>query len=149
MKTIITICVLMIPISVYAQRYKTIELKPITKQGWRYFYDFKKVNAPIALEIPLMALNDDEVTTYYRTSKAFRTAAGVMSVVPIIYLFTLPNTGYVDPTMFWIILGGTLATQLGLEALGHVKLGKAIDRYNVLIFQPSSSSIGLEMVWRF
>ncbi|MDZ4715714.1 MAG: hypothetical protein SH819_09615 [Cytophagales bacterium] len=44
-----------------AQRYKTIELKPITKQGWSYFYDMKKIGSPTTLQFPLMAIQDEQV----------------------------------------------------------------------------------------
>lgn len=149
MKPWVVVFILLLPGMVMAQRYKTVELKPIAKQGWRYYYDLKRVASPIALEIPLLALDDEEVIRYYRASKTLRGAAAAVSFIPLIYIITIPASGYLDPTTFWIIFGGTLATQLGLEALGHIKLGKAIDRYNTLIFQPSSSSLGLQLTWRF
>lgn len=150
MKMLIFLFVLLIPAGVLAQRYKTVELKPITKQGWRYYYDLKKVKSHLALEIPLMSLNDEEITKYVQASKAYQSAAIAVAFIPVVYIFTIPgNSGYVNPTTFWIIMGGSLATQIGLNAIGHNKLGKAIDRYNTLIFKPSSRSLGVEMVWRF
>lgn len=147
MKRSVFVLLFLIPIVLFAQRYKTVELKPIAKQGWRYYYDLKRVASPVALEIPLMALNDEEVNQYYRTSKSLRSAASLVGVVPLVFLFTIPATG--DDTTFWLVLGGTLAAQVGITAASHAKLGKAIDRYNTLIFQPSSSSLGLQATWKF
>lgn len=150
MARLVYVCVFLMPITVFAQHYKTIELKPITKQGWQYYYNMKKVSSPIALEVPLMALNDEVIMRDLKASKAFQTASRVLTIAPLIYLITLStNNGYSDPNTFWIVLGGTVAAQYGLIAISHVKLGKAIDRYNTLIFQPSSSSLGLQMMWRF
>jgi hypothetical protein len=147
MKQFLFVFIFLIPTALFAQRYKTVELKPIAKQGWRYYYDLKKVAHPVALEIPLLALNDEEVNQYYRTSKSLRTAANVVGILPLIFLFTIPATG--DETAFWVVLGGTVAAQLSLVAVSHAKLGRAIDRYNTLIFQPSSSSLGIQATWKF
>ncbi len=150
MTRLICVFVFLMPISLFAQRYKTVELKPIAKQGWKYYYDLKRVSSPIALEVPLMALNDEEIIKDVRASKTLRSVSALIAIAPLIYLITLTNNyGYTDPTVFWIILGGTFVTQLGLTALSHLKLEKAIDRYNTLIFQPSSSSLGVQMIWKF
>jgi hypothetical protein len=149
MARLICFFIFLMPITLFAQRYKTVELKPITKQGWKYYYDLKQVSSPIALEVPLMALNDEEIVRNLKASKSLRSVSGLIIIAPLIYLVTISSNGYADPTTFWIILGGTFAAQLGLTALSHVKLGMAIDRYNTLIFQPSSSSLGLQMTWKF
>jgi len=149
MARFIGVIMLLLPAALFAQRYQTIELKPITKQGWQYYYDFKRVSSPVALEVPLMALNDEEINSYFRASKKIRSISGVIAFVPLIYLFTVPSTGSADPTTFWLIMGGTIVAQLGVEAIRHVKLGRAIDRYNSLIFQPSSSSLGVQLTWKF
>lgn len=137
--------------SAFAQQYRTVELKPITQQGWKYFYDMNKVSSPEALEIPLLAVKDDEVTRYLKASRNWRTAETVVTLVPLIYLLTLPKQKVVDPETFWWTLGGTLALQLGMEAVVHVKLGKAIDKYNMLIMQPTGSvtGVGVNFTYKF
>jgi len=134
-----------------AQKYRTIELKPITKQGWSYYYDFNKVSSPVALEVPLLAVKDDEVTRYLKASRNWRTAESIVILVPLVYLLTLPKQGTVDQETFWWVFGGTIALQLGMEAISHAKLGMAIDRYNYIILQPtgSASSAGLSVTWKF
>lgn len=145
----IVVLLLLIPTSLLAQRYQTIELKPITKQGWQYFYDLKRVSSPVALEVPLMALNDEEINRHFRASKTLRFVSGAISIAPALYLFSIPSNGFADPTTFWLIMGGTIVTQVGIEVFRHVKLGKAIERYNSLIFHPSSSSLGVQLTWKF
>lgn len=131
------------------QQYRTVELKPITQQGWRYYYDLKKVTSPVALEVPLLAVNDDEVNRYLKGYKNWTAAAGFVTIVPLIYFLSLPKSGYVDQETFWWVFGGTIAAQLGMTAVSHVKLGKSIDRYNMLILQPSGRSLGLSVTYKF
>jgi hypothetical protein len=149
MVRLIGVLMLLLPATLFAQRYQTIELKPIAKQGWQYYYDLKRVSSPVALEVPLMALNDEEINRHFRAAKTLLNVSSVISFVPLIYIFTIPTYGYADPNTFWLIVAGTLVTQLGLDVFRHIKLGKAIDRYNSLIFQPSSSSLGVQLTWKF
>ncbi len=149
-KTSLLLCLFLVTgLTAVAQRYKTIELKPITQEGWKYYYDLKKVSGPAALEVPLLAVNDQEVTRYLKSYRTWRAAGSFITLVPLIYVLSLPRNQYVDPNTFWWIFGGTLAAQLGLEAIAHVKLGKAVDKYNMIILQPSGRSLGLEVVYRF
>jgi len=149
MVRLIGVLILLLPATLFAQRYQTIELKPIAKQGWQYYYDLKRVSSPVALEVPLMALNDEEINRHFRAAKSWRYVSGLISFVPFFYLISLPSNGYADPTIFWLVVGGTLASQIGIDVYRHIKLGKAIDRYNSLIFQPSSSSLGVQLTWKF
>lgn len=128
--------------SAKGQQYRTIELKPITQQGWKYFYDLKKVSLPAALEVPLLAVNDQEVERYLKGYKGWHAAGSFILLVPFIYVVSLPQNSYHDPTTFWWIFGGTLAAQLGMEAIAHIKLGKAIDKYNLVIMRPEGSLYG-------
>lgn len=135
--------------SVMAQRYKTVELKPITQQGWKYFYDLKKVSSPAALEVPLLAVDDEEVNRYLKASKTWKGVGSALTFIPLVYVLSLPRNQYVDPNTFWWIFGATIAAQLGMEAISHVKLGKAIDKYNYIILQPSGQSLGLQITWKW
>ncbi len=148
-KTLFLLMLVVLPLLAAAQKYKTIELKPITQQGWKYFYDFKKVSSPAALEVPLMAVNDAEVTQYTKAYRNWNAAGAVVTIIPLIYFLSLPKNGYVDPNTFWWVFGGTIAAQLGITAVAHVKLGKAIDKYNMVILQPSGRSLGIELTYRF
>jgi hypothetical protein len=138
-------------IAASGQKYKTVELKPITKQGWKYYYDLKKVSSPLALEVPLLAVNDAEVNRYLKASRNWRSAEQFITLVPLIYLLTLPRSQYVDQETFWWIFGGTIAAQLGMEAMSHLKLGLAIDKYNLIILQPTGSlnGAGMKLTYRF
>ncbi|MCW5911399.1 MAG: hypothetical protein KIT62_10010 [Cyclobacteriaceae bacterium] len=136
-------------LNLFGQQYKTVELKPIAKQGWRYYYDFKRLGGPIALEVPLIAINDEETFRLYKTSKTIRAVGQALGFIPLFYIISIPENGFINPSTFWILVGSSLAAQLGMETLGHFKLGKAIDRYNLLIFQPSSNSLGLQIKLQF
>ncbi|MBL7864689.1 MAG: hypothetical protein JNK10_07435 [Cyclobacteriaceae bacterium] len=133
----------------YGQRYKTIELKPISKQGWKYAYDLKSVSSPAALEVPLIAVNDAEVNRYFKASKTWRTVGSVVTVIPFIYIISLSNNVSINQSTFWWVIGSTVLAQIGFEAVSHAKLGMAIDRYNYVIMQPSGNSLGLELTWKF
>lgn len=148
-KTLFLLMLVVLPLLASAQKYRTIELKPITKQGWQYFYDLKKVSSPVALEVPLLSLNDPEVNRYTKAYKGWNTAGGLVTIIPLVYFLSLPKNGYVDPNTFWWVFGGTIAAQLGITAVAHVKLGKAIDKYNMVILQPSGRSLGVEVTYRF
>ena len=148
-KTWLLFALLLLPILVAAQRYRTIELKPITKQGWNYAYDLNRVTSPDALQIPLMSLQDEEVNRYYKSSRTLRTVGGVITIIPFVYIVSLPRNSYVDSSTFWILIGGTILAQIGFEAWSHAKLGKAIDRYNILILKPSGQSLGVQLTWKF
>ena len=148
-KILVLTALILAPILMLAQRYRTVELKPITKQGWKYFYDLKKVSSPIALEVPLMSLEDPEINRFVKSSKAWRTAGVIVSFAPVIYLISLDKHTYVDQSTFWWIFGGTILAQIGLEAIGHVQFGKGIDKYNRLVLLPSGSSLGLQATWKF
>lgn len=132
-----------------AQKYKTVELKPITQQGWKYFYDLNKVSSPHALEVPLLSVKDPEVTRYLKASQNWQLAESFVTIIPLVYILSLPRNQYVDQNTFWWIMGGTIAVQIGMEAISHFKLGKAIDKYNLIILQPSGRSLGLQVTWKF
>jgi hypothetical protein len=148
-KSLLLVALILIPMIVFAQKYRTIELKPITKQGWKYFYDLKSVSSPLALEVPLISLQDDEINRQLKASKTWTTVGALITIAPVIYLVSLPRNSYIEPTTFWWVFGATIAAQLGCEAIKHAKLEKAIDRYNYLILQPSGRSLGLELTWKF
>lgn len=132
----------------YGQKYKTIELKPITKQGWNYYYDLKKVKSPYTLQFPLMGVEDEEIDRLYKGFQTMNTLSTITSFIPIIYIITLPK-GAIDQETFWTLWGASLATVFIFQGLGHSKLGKAIDRYNLLIYQPSGQSFGASLSVRF
>lgn len=140
---------LLLSLSAYGQRYRTVELKPITQQGWKYYYDLKRVSSPVALEVPLLAVNDNEVTRYLKAYKGWNAASNFVTLVPLVYLLSIPRNGYINQETFWWVFGGTVAAQLGMSAISHFKLGKSIDRYNVLILQPTGLNLGLSVTYKF
>ena len=71
-------------VQLYGQKYKTIELKPITKQGWNYFYDLKKVKSPYTLQFPLMGVEDEEIDRLYKGFQTLNTLSTITTLIPLI-----------------------------------------------------------------
>lgn len=135
------ILLILFPFSLQAQFTKTVELKPIQKQDWRYFYDSRKVKSPYALQIPLEALGDEEINRRYKNFYTLQILTTALAYAPLIYLLTTPVNSQADLETFLIMIGITIVVDLALDAVGHHQLKKAIDRYNILILP---KKVGLE-----
>lgn len=149
-KIILTVLFILFILDVRAQHTKTAELKPIHRQGGRYFYDFRRVDGgAYGLQIPLQSLGDDEVNIRYKKFKSLRTLEGIFSIAPLLYLFTQPSYGLPDYETFWIVYGGSFAGILLVEIGAKAQLRKGIDRYNRLILEPSGKAAGLSITFKF
>lgn len=109
----------------------TIELKSIQKQGWRYYYDFKPVENPYALQIPIAALDDAEVSRDFNSYKTLNKIGNLAWIAPGIVLLN----GDLPPERFPLIIVGTAAANLFFGILAHRKMKRAINRYNLLILE--------------
>jgi len=123
--------------------YKTIELRPIQKQGWRYYYDFKKVTTAEALQIPLIAMEDEQIQKYYNSYVGLQTAAGLVLVVPVLYILYGASNQYYSPDSFWTITITSFAASLALQIWSHNRMKLAIERYNTLLLPPPSGSVAI------
>lgn len=132
----------------YGQKYKTIELKPIAKQGWNYFYDLKKVKSPYTLQFPLMAVEDQEVDKFYKSFQTIMVVSRATTVIPLIYILSQPASNISQET-FWFIWGGSIVAAILFEVGAHSQLGRAVDRYNLVIYQPSGQSLGASLSFKF
>ncbi|MBX2961901.1 MAG: hypothetical protein KF687_05260 [Cyclobacteriaceae bacterium] len=133
------------------QRFRTVELKPIHKDGWRYFYDGKRVNTPYALQIPLSSVNDEEVTKRYKQFTFLSNAGQFLAIVPLVYLIGgVTNSGniYNPETFFWMVIA-IFGIDITLDIVAHSQLKKGIDRYNILILTPSQGAPGLSLRYKF
>lgn len=136
-----------------AQQQKTIELKPIHHQGFRYYYGFKKVyGGAKGIQIPLQSLNDDEVNLRYKNFRKFRTAEVAVAMVPAVYLaanFPSNRRRHFDATSMYTVIGASLVAIIGLDLCAKYQIKKGIDRYNEIILAPSSSSVGASLSYTF
>ncbi len=152
MNTKIYICLLvLISSTLYGQRLKTVELKPIYKQGFRYYYDTKRVRTPHALQLPLLGLNDEEVKRRYKNFTLLSDAGNIIAFIPLIYVISgtySSGTGFNPDTFLWLILAA-LGLDITLDLFAHNQLKKGIDRYNELIVVPSPNTPGLSLRYRF
>ena len=127
-----------------AQFTKTIVLKPIYKEGFRYFYDTKRVNTAYSLQIPLEGINNKEVDHYFRGFKTFQTLRGLAYVPAVVFLFTTPNGSTQDAQTFLYLTLGGIAGDLAFNIISQNKMGKAIDIYNIAIAPRGSLNFQLE-----
>lgn len=125
-----------------AQFTKTIELKPIQAQGWKYYYDFKRVKSPYALQIPLQALDDQEINLRYRRFSNYQDIRGIAYFVPVIFLFTEEAASQSGANTFLALFAGAIAIDLTFTIISHHELRKAVGRYNEKILQ--KNALGLQ-----
>jgi len=149
-KIILSLFLILFILETKAQHTKSAELKPIHRQGSRYFYDFRRVDGgAYGLQIPLQSLGDEEVNIRYKKFKSLRVLEGIFSVVPLFYLFSLPSNGRPDYHTFLIIYGSSFAGVILVEIGAKAQLRKGIDRYNRLILEPSGRTAGLSLTFKF
>lgn len=135
---------------VCAQTTKSLELKPIYRQGSKYFYGDKKVRNGYALQVPLLALEDDEINQRFKNFTTIRKIGRYSYLVPLIYLITISSSNRQGQTQInrskidtWsAVFWGAVATNIGCNIVSNVQLGKGIDRYNTLIFK---NNVGLQL----
>jgi hypothetical protein len=133
--------------TVCAQSTKEMSLKPIYKNGWKYFYGDEKMNSVYALQIPLQSLNDKEINMRYKKFKTFQVLRGIAYIPSLVYLLTNANFGGRRPTRgissetFLLFVAGGVAADITFNAISHHQMGKAIDIYNVKI--SNKSTLGL------
>ncbi len=140
-----------------AQSYKSVELKPIYKQGWKYYYDFRKVNSPSALQIPLQSLNDEEVNVRFRRYSTMQSLRGIGYFASVIYLISGSSSIQGSGEVFLGILAASVIADITLSITSHHQMKKAIQRYNLLIInkkigagiQPGQQLIGLGFTRKF
>jgi hypothetical protein len=131
----------------HAQFTKEMPLKPIYKNGWKYFYGDQRMNSVYALQIPLQSLNDNEINARYKKFKTFQVLRGVAYIPGLVYLFTNANfsgrhgTRAVQSETLLLLWAAGLAGDITFNALGHYQMGKAIDIYNLKI--SNKSTLGL------
>lgn len=152
-----------------AQFTKMVPLKPIYKQGWKYFYDGKKLNTPFALQIPLQSLNNNEINERFRKFKKLQRFRFIAYLPSLVYLFSSihyggGHRGYstksVTTKTFVLLAAGGLAVDITVNSLSHNEMAKAIDIYNLQIAEkstlglslnrlPNQSFLGLNYYFRF
>ncbi len=144
-----------------AQFTKKVSLKPIQIQGdvvfgMKYRYGLKLLKDAYSIEVPLSDVADVEIDRQYKGFKRLNTVANWIGVVPAFYIFYQVgnNTGggrrFFNPNEFWIVWGGSILASWGLKIAGRVKLKKAINSYNDIIFMPEVGQVnGLKAVYRF
>jgi len=133
---------------------KQVQLKPIHYEGGRYYYDgVRLMGGSFGVQVPLMAVEDDEVNRRFKRYRTIHTISNLVNLVPLAYLYYLSNnqsgSRSVTQQEFWFLFGGTLVAGIAGESIARHQLNLGIDRYNMLILRPSSRSLGLSLEYRF
>jgi len=174
MKTLLSISFFLLCFAdLQAQFTKTVSLKPIQMQGEvifgvKYRYGLRMLRDAYSLEVPLSSLENKEIERQYEGFKRIDKAVKWVNFIPLFYfVYQISNNtgsgrrGFVNPNEFWAVWGGSILASWGLKIAGRVKLKKAIDTYNDVIFMPevgqinyridtpNSMSYGLKAVYRF
>lgn len=127
-----------------AQVTKSIPLKPIYKNGQKYFYGTKKVNSAYSLQIPLEGIDNPEVNRYYNSFKTLQSLRGYAYLPSIIFLVAGNNGSQNEADTFLYLLLGGVVGDITLNLLSHHKMGKAIDIYNISIADRASINLQIE-----
>jgi len=147
---LIMMAFLLCEITAHAQFTKEIPLKPIYKNGWKYFYGGQKMNSAYALQIPLQSLDDKEINERFKKFKRLQVYRVFVYIPALVYLFTNAhfgsgrrgyNTRGVSGETFLVLAVVGVAGDLTFKELAHHQMGKAIDIYNVKI--SNKSTLGL------
>lgn len=160
MKLLWVICCLIFALSnCKAQSTKSIELKPIQKQGWRYYYDFSPIKSPYALQIPLQGVEDEEINARFKRFSTFQSLRAVCYIASLVYLITNTSSSQSSDEIFLGLFAGALVLDLSFTIASHHQFKKAVDRYNLLILPktvghargtPSSTqSMGMQIILKF
>ncbi len=130
-----------------AQFTKSIQLKPIYKHGWRYFYDTKKVNSAYSLQIPLEGIQNKDVDRYFKSFKTLQTLRGIVYIPALMYLFTnnIGSSKQNYDTYWYLTLAG-IAGDVTFNIISQNRMSKAIDIYNVSIAHGASLSLQMDKI---
>jgi hypothetical protein len=125
-------------------------LKPISNRGFQYYYDLLRLRTPYALQMPLLSIEDSEVTRRYQNFERLDRVGDFLGIVPVVFLFSEWNDGGSNAarTFLWLLLG-SIGGDLILDVFANHQLRKGIDRYNQLIVTPASGSAGLAVRYIF
>jgi len=136
-------------VSAKAQFTKEVPLKPIFKQGWKYFYGDQRMNSAYALQIPLEYLGDQEINERFRKFKRLQIYRVLVYIPSFVYLLANVHfggrRGYstrgINTETYLLLSVGGLAGDVTFNAVAHRQMAKAIDIYNVKI--SNKSTLGL------
>jgi hypothetical protein len=145
----IVLALLVCAVNANAQFTREVPLKPIYKQGWKYFYGDQRMRSVYALQIPLESVNDKEINERFKRFKTLQTFRVFVYIPAIVYLLTNAhfggrrgyNTRGIDSETFLLLGLGGLAADITLKAAAHHQMARVIDIYNVKI--SNKSTLGL------
>jgi len=112
--------------------------------GMKYIYERQTIENPLALQIPLLQMQDPEVSSRFLKFKSQRKAMQWVNIASAgVSLYTIFNRDKVSNNFYWTSLGSALVITTYLNFRSTIHLSKSIARYNQLQLQ--QSRIGLSI----
>ena len=145
MKTkVLTFFLLLILTKSFAQNEpKNLYPIEIKKSFWnlKFIYDRQTIENPLALQIPMLQARDTEVNVEFLKFKQQRKLAQIVNFATFgVTVYSLFNREKVSNELYWGTFAGTILVSGYLNIKSNIHLGKAINRYNEVVYQ---NKIGL------
>jgi hypothetical protein len=150
MKTVCSILLIILPTQVKSQISNPAarqELKPIVKQGTRYYYDGKKLHNGYSIQVPLEMLNDEAINRSFKKYQNMRRIGRYSYFVPLVYLVAISyppaNSGgstinQTQANTGSALLWGAFFSNMGCNYFSNSYLRSGVDRYNQLVLKKNT-----------
>ena len=122
--------------NIFAQNTpKRYPIEPTGKLfGAKFIYDRQSIHDPMALQIPILQLQDPEASREFLQFKAMQRTNKVLQLIPAaISIYTIFNREKVSDGFYWTSFGTSILVSgyIGFRANSH--LTQSINRYNQVI----------------
>jgi hypothetical protein len=110
--------------------------------GNKYFYNDQSFQSPYALQIPLMQVNDSQVTRDFMVFEKSRNTAKIVNLISSgILIYTFFNREKMSDGTYLAALGTVGAVSAFFNIRSGIHLDKAIGRYNKIV---SGAELGVQ-----
>lgn len=107
----------------------------------KYLYDGRRLGSPYGLEIPLMQVDDFQVTKDFEVFKRSRNIVKILGVISSGFsLYSFFNRDEIPARTYWAALGTVGAVSAFFNIRSGVYFDRAVGRYNKIV---SGTEIGL------
>lgn len=130
----------------YSFAQSTEDFHPIEVQkglfNTKYIYKGQSFQSPYALQIPLMQLNDPQVTRYFDVFEKLMKTTKIVNLISAGFsLYAFFNRDNMPNSTYWAALGTAGAVSAFFNIRSGIYLDKALGRYNRIA---SGSELGFQ-----
>jgi hypothetical protein len=118
--------------------------------GPMFSYDRQPISDPLALQIPILQLQDPEASREFLAYKSMRQTRQWMQLLPAaLSIYTLLNRDKVSDGFYWGSFGASVVANVYIGVRANRHLGKSLMRYNAVVMglsvqnTPASPALGL------